>query len=209
MISLLNQYNLPARQVNINEYANLGEQTPSGYAWWISRLERYGFIGLLGNWQGGLVLHDLFANLLTKTNNPKNYTETDYVPAAGYPMYKYYAQNMTGMKVNTTGSNDRTFDAYATLGQDKVRVLAGTRTYLGDYQLTIENLQQAGYSDSQQVSVETFAFYGCNNIFDISGPARSLGMKSYQANGGSIDIQFTQYDNHTGWAFELPVQKQS
>lgn len=36
---LLQQYGLPERQVCINEYALFEQMLPSGYAWWISRLE--------------------------------------------------------------------------------------------------------------------------------------------------------------------------
>lgn len=63
--ALLDTYGLPPRQVNVNEYAQYSEMVPGGYVWWIAGLERFDFIGLLGNWQGGTVLHDLFANLLS------------------------------------------------------------------------------------------------------------------------------------------------
>ncbi|CAI6013739.1 unnamed protein product [Clonostachys chloroleuca] len=38
---------------------------------------------------------------------------------------------MTGYRVGTTGSSDRLFGAYATVGQDKVRVLNGIRVKAG------------------------------------------------------------------------------
>lgn len=53
LAALLTTYGLPSREVNINEYATYTEMKPSGYAWWIARLERYNFWGLLGNWQSG------------------------------------------------------------------------------------------------------------------------------------------------------------
>lgn len=66
---LLQTYQLPQRQVNVNEYAQYKEMVPGSYIWWIAGLERFDFIGLLGNWQSGTVLHDLFANLLSKSKN--------------------------------------------------------------------------------------------------------------------------------------------
>jgi hypothetical protein len=75
--ALLTTYNLPERQININEDANFDEQLPAGTAWWLSRLERYDAIGLRGNWLGGTALHDLFANILTKTVSPLDYAATD------------------------------------------------------------------------------------------------------------------------------------
>lgn len=70
--ALLNTYNAPQRQINVNEYAQYKEMVPGSYIWWIAGLERFDFIGLLGNWQSGTVLHDLFANLLSKAlSRPK------------------------------------------------------------------------------------------------------------------------------------------
>lgn len=40
---------------------------------------------------------------------------------------------MTGYRVGTTGSSDRLFGAYATVGQDKVRVLNGVRVKAGTW----------------------------------------------------------------------------
>ncbi len=42
-------------------------EVPAGAAWWLSCLERYDALGLRGNWEDGTALHDLFANLLTKS----------------------------------------------------------------------------------------------------------------------------------------------
>src|SRR5664279_708043 len=85
--ALLHQYNLPERQVFANEYAESSEMVPGSYIWWISRLERYDFLGMLGNWLGGTQLHDLFGGVLTKKSNPANYAATDYVAAPGFPVY--------------------------------------------------------------------------------------------------------------------------
>src|SRR4051812_24648725 len=114
--TLLRQNGLPERQVHINEYAQSSEMVPGSYIWWISRLERYDFLGMLGNWLGGTQLHDLFGGLLTKRSNPGKYAATDYEAAPGYPVYKYYNLNMTGLRANTTGSSDRWLDTYATIG---------------------------------------------------------------------------------------------
>ena len=40
---------------------------------------------------------------------------------------------MTGLRARTTGSIDRQFDTYATIGHDKVRIIAGVRLVTGNY----------------------------------------------------------------------------
>lgn len=54
--------------------------------------------------------------LLTKVTNPFNYTATDDEPAPEYPVYQYYYQNMTGVRVNTAGTTNLMFEVYANPG---------------------------------------------------------------------------------------------
>ncbi|KAK7967168.1 uncharacterized protein PG986_001445 [Apiospora aurea] len=205
--ALLRQHGLPERQVSINEYAAFNEMIPSGYAWWISRLERFDWIGLLGNWQGGTTLHDLFANLLTKSRNPRDYGASDYAAAPGYHVYRYYARNMTGVRVGTTGSEDGRFDAYATLGEDRVRVLAGPKVRSGQWKVQVEGLAAAGYADaSGSVDVESWEFQG-SNAFAVTGPPAYKGVKTYQYSSGSVIIPVSQTNNYTAHAFEIAVKK--
>ncbi|KAL7898779.1 hypothetical protein HDV63DRAFT_397281 [Trichoderma sp. SZMC 28014] len=136
--ALLSTYNTPQRQVNVNEYAQYKEMVPGSYIWWIAGLERFDFIGLLGNWQSGTVLHDLFADLIkpaAKKANPQNYTATDYAPAPGYWVYRYYATNMTGNRATIERSGDTHLDVYATIGQDRVRLIVGTKLQSGTWYL--------------------------------------------------------------------------
>lgn len=153
LTELLQTYQLPQQQININEYANSGERIPAGAAWWISRLERYDAIGLRGNWLSGTTLHDLFANLLTKVNNAFDYYATDYVPVGEYQVYKYYNLNMTGTRVQTTGTDDRLFDVYATVGNDKVRILSGARHTTGTWAITVNNLSAVGLPTSGTLNI--------------------------------------------------------
>lgn len=205
--ALLQQYKLPERQVSINEYAAFNEMVPSGYAWWISRLERYDWIGLLGNWQGGTTLHDLFANLLTKSRNPRDYAATDYAAAPGFHVYRYYARNMTGARATTTGSEDARFDAYATLGADRVRVLAGPKVRAGQWKVQVRGLAAAGYAGaSGSVDVEAWEFQG-SNAFAVTGPPAYKGVKTYQYSSGSVTIPVSQSNNYTAHAFEFVVKK--
>lgn len=209
LTSLLKQHNLPQRQVNINEYASSSEQVPAGAAWWISRFERYDTIGLRGNWMGGCMLHNLFANLLTSRGAdarsacaPK---PGDYAPAPEYWVYRYYARNMTGERVATTGSGDRVFDAYATAGgggqEDGVvvRVLAAARVAKGTWYLKISGLTPA----SGQVSVRTFAFRGGSSVYAVAAAPQDLGVVKHQVSGGEVTLRVDQTDTATAWAFEV------
>ena len=208
LAALLNKYGAPPRQVFVNEYAAAPEMVPSGYIWWISRLERYDMFGMLANWLGGTQLHDLFGGLLTKRGNPREYAATDYAPASGYPVYKYYGTNMTGLRVNTTGSTDRWLDVYATIGMDKVRVLAGVKVHTGTYAVVVRGLSAAGYaSGTASVDVATWSFDGDSTQRMVGDLPTSRGKASYKVADDSITIIINQKANHTGWAYEFDVKK--
>lgn len=201
---LLKRYNAPERQVFINEYAAAAEMVPSGYAWWISRLERYDTPGMLANWLGGTQLHDLFGGLLTKRSNPGSYAATDYAPAAGYPVYRYYGTNMTGLRATTTGSTDRWLDVYSTVGSDKVRILAGVKVHTGTYGITVQGLNAVGYT-SGSVEVQSFSFDG-KSTKEISTSATTRDKATYNIVNNAITIPVRQTANHTAWAFEFNVK---
>jgi len=200
---LLHQYGLPERQIFANEYAEQSEMVPGSYIWWISRLERYDFFGMLGNWLGGTQLHDLFAGLLTKKSNPANYAATDYAAAPGYPIYSYYNLNMTGLRANTTGSSDRLLDTYATIGVDKVRILAGVKLQTGAFSVVVQGLNAVGYT-SGSVAVSTYSFEGSSTKTIATG-LTSKGSKTYNISNNEITIPIQQDVTSSGWAFEFPV----
>ena len=204
--SLLTKYGAPSRQVFVNEYAAAAEMVPSSYIWWISRLERYNLYGMLANWLGGTQLHDLFGGLLTKRRDPGNCTATDYAPAAGYPVYKYYGSNMTGLRVNTTGSGDRWLDVYATIGTDKVRILAGVKVHTGTYVVVVRNMSAVGYAPGAAVDVTALSFDG-ESTKKIAGEPGRRGTTNYRVVDDAIIIEVRQTANHTGWAFEFDVKK--
>lgn len=202
--AMLKTYGLPTRQTNINEYAEFSEQIPTGIAWWIARLERYNFIGLLGNWQGGTVLHDLFANILTKTNSPTTYAETDYTAAPNYWVYHYYTQNMTGTRLATTGTGDNWLDVYATKDSSTVRLLVGTKIEVGTWYVQVNNLSAAGYATSGTVTISTWGFDGTDVWTPQAAPSfRNTVDHTYTDD--SVTFGIYQTDAHTAWAFEFAV----
>lgn len=202
LAKLLKDNRLPERQVNINEYANQGEQIPSGAAWWISRLERYNAIGLRGNWLSGWSLHDLLANLLTKTSDPHNYNATDYAPAPEFQVYKYYNLNMTGSRVETDGSGDALFDVYATVDDGKVRILSGARVTSGDWQITVNGLKAVGLPSEGSVNLQTWSFPG-KSVWDKVDAPTDGGVVSHKYSGDALTFPVHQTDNSTAWAFEF------
>ncbi|KAH6869282.1 hypothetical protein B0T10DRAFT_467349 [Thelonectria olida] len=112
---------LPAPQpVNINEDATNEEETPSAYAWWISRMERL--------WNAPL--YDSFANLLTNYHgNPTGTSNTNYMGDAGFRPYRYYAASMVGERGQTIGSTNRQWDCSTTIDSESglVRIPARSR----------------------------------------------------------------------------------
>ncbi|KAF5529495.1 glycoside hydrolase family 39 [Fusarium mexicanum] len=202
--NLLEAYQLPFRPVNINEYAVLSEEIPSGYSWWISRLERYNYAGLLGLWNPPL--YDNFANLLTKSpGDPKDPGNTNYVGAAGFPLYKYYAKKMVGQRAKTVGSTDRKWDCFATIGPrgDQVRILAGTRVVTGNYTLHIKGLDTVGYKGRGKLNAKFYAFYGSDDIFQPFGDPPYLGTQSVPIVNGEAQLNVNVTDPHTGWRIEF------
>ena len=202
---LLDTYGLPQRQVNINEYGLKSEITPSAYVWYIARLERYNYIGLLGNWQNGLALDDLMANLLTKKGDPLDYNNTDYLPAAGYPVMSYYATNMTGQRVSTAGSYDKKMDSYATM-DDRVRILTAPKRTTGNYTLQVLHVDAAGYEDGDTITVDGWTYGGTEDIFAPAPEPTRLDPLSLVAQSQTINIPVIQTDNHTAWVFEFGVK---
>lgn len=202
--ALLTQYGLPGREVNVNEYAILGEMHPSGYAWWIARLERYNFWGLLGNWNSGTALHDLFANLLTKESDPNDYAATDYVAAPGYWVYKYYNLNMTGERLATTGSNDGYLDVYATKDENTVRLLVGSRVREGTWTVQLSGLSSIGYDPSGTVSISTWGFGGANLTVPQAAPD-FRNTYDHRISDDTLSFAIYQNDIYTAWAFEFAV----
>ncbi|KAK9787142.1 putative Glycoside hydrolase family 39 protein [Seiridium cardinale] len=204
LAALLETYGLPEREVNINEYAVFDEMHPSGYVWWIARLERYNFWGLLGNWLSGTTLHDLFANLITKESDPYNYTATDYAAAPGWWVYRYYAQNMTGERVATTGSTDNLLDVYATKDNSTVRLLVGTRVASGTWSVQVNGLSSVGYGTSGTVSISTWGFDG-SDAFAVQGPPNFRNTVSHDFSDDTLTFPIYQTDTNTSWAFEFAV----
>ncbi|KAJ4288481.1 hypothetical protein N0V90_011717 [Kalmusia sp. IMI 367209] len=143
----------PEKKVNINEYLNLGDElNPAATVWWLSRFERYDTTGIRANWRGGpdgSQLRDFLASLLWRDSS-----DLPYQPNGDWQALKCYKTNMTGRHVSTTGSHDRKFDMYATIG-DKVRVLAGVRGETGTWALTIKNLDAVGLPSSGQLEIQT------------------------------------------------------
>lgn len=196
--ALLDQYKLPQRQVNINEYATSDEQRPAGAAWWISRLERYDTLGLRGNWLSGTTLHDLMANLLTKKNNPEDYAATDYLPTGEWQVYAYYNRNMTGQRVATTGSTDRLFDVYATIDGTSLKVLAGSRITAGTWSIQIE-----GISGDGNVDVHEYSFPGTTQYSVLEAPVDGgVSQTAIQSGVLTLDVKS---DNTTAYAYEVTL----
>lgn len=151
----LSHNNGPTPYIVIDEYGTSAEEVPGGSAWWISRLERYNMYGLRGNWASGAQLHDFLAGLLGKTDVTST-TGTGYYANGGkalfsstvlasfslfsqldcfcsdWNVYQYYATQMTGYRVATTGSTDRLMDCYAVVGSGIVRILVGGRQIIGE-----------------------------------------------------------------------------
>lgn len=210
LVSLLEQYNLPSRPININEYATFDEEVPAGSAWFISQLERINAHGLRGNWLSGYKLHDFMASLVSKPNALSNYDPQgkDYFPNGDYQVYKYYNGKMTGHRVGTVPSSDMKLDAYATVGEDGwARVLVGVRITKGTWNLKLDSLSSLGLPTSGTLDVHTYGFPVVSqypHFGEIDGPI-DLGWYGHDYSGDTVSFPVYQTDVHTAFAFEFRI----
>lgn len=84
--AMVQKYNAPEKQININEYATFDQQDSVGAAWWISRLERFDLLGLRGNWLSNCQLHDFLASLLGKSDT-NSCSSQGYYPNGEWQVY--------------------------------------------------------------------------------------------------------------------------
>jgi hypothetical protein len=155
-----------------------------------------------GNWLAGSTLHDLMANLLTKKNDPFNYTATDYITAGEYQVYKYYYLNMTGTRLQATGSGDRQLDVYATHDHKKVKLLVGARFNQGLWYVRLDNLCAYGLPSAGNLTIQTWGFPGATVWTPVDAPS-DLGQYTHIYSSGSLTFPIFQNDKTTAYAFEF------
>jgi hypothetical protein len=179
-------YDLPERLISVDEYAWPWRQDPANTAWYISQMERNDIVAMRANWNSREDLHDRMADLLGKTE------DGEYYPNGEWWMYKYYAE-MEGERAATKVAENLNFDVFATVGQDVVKILAGTRTYendttVGDYLLEVSGLDSAlGLDPFATVSVQTYRF-DFEGAFGEMGPPADLGTEDYNLSDGSVSF---------------------
>ncbi|KAI8312651.1 hypothetical protein K4K59_005761 [Colletotrichum sp. SAR11_240] len=195
----------PEKPININEYLNLADElNPAATAWHLSRFERYNTSGLRSNWRGGpdgSHLRDFLASLIWRDNE-----NLPYHPNGDWQALKYYNLNMTGYRAGTTGSEDRIFDVYATVGNDKVRALAGVRVKTGTWALTFKNLSAVGLPPAGELKIQTWGFTYEIPEAELDAPTdRGIATHSYTNDEITLAIYQTEEDWKTAWAFEFLV----
>ncbi|KAI5364651.1 Putative glycoside hydrolase superfamily [Septoria linicola] len=201
---LLQKYGAPSRPGNINEYATFDQQTSVGAAWWISRLERYTFIGLRGNWLSKCQLRDFMASLLAKTDT-NSCTGTGYYGNGEFQVYKYYNRNMTGVRAGTTGSGDGVMDVYTTIGSTAVKTLTGC-TNTGTYYVTINKLSAVGLPTSGSLAIQTYGFVDQGHFGRVDGPTnRGVFSHTYSGDSVTFPVYQTSQDQKTAWGFEFKI----
>jgi len=205
LVSLLNNYKLPMRPVNINEYATLTEEAPPGSAWWIAQLERINAHGLRGNWLSGRQLHDFMASLLGKTN-VNDATGTGYFGNGDFQLYKYYNQNMTGHRVGTSPSGDVKFDVYATVDGSRAKMIFGARpSNTGTWQIQINSLSSLGLPTSGTVKVKTWGFPLSGGHYGQVNAPVDKGTVAHTYSGNTLTLAAYMTDATTAYSWEVNV----
>lgn len=198
----MQQYNLPSRLININEYATYDEMVAGGYAWYIAKFERLNWVGLLGNWLMGSQLYDTLSNLLSRVGDFNDVTNTDYTPAAGYWIYQYYRNAMTGYRVSTISSSDGNCDVFATVGTDKVRLLITCHFSSVDYNIQVNNLASIGYPADGTIDVQVTRFNSTSSPSDPIPAPYGVGSFQMQVSNGVGSIPVFPVNTDYAYAFD-------
>ena len=201
MNSFYSLYGAPKRAYTINEYINANEdRMNAANAWHIARLERYNATGLRANWLSGGELHDFLAELVYRPN-----AQAAYQPNSAWMMYRYYAQDMVGTKLATSGTADRALDVFATRGADKkVRILTGVRAQVGTWEIEVRNLAAIGLPAAGTLTIQTWGFDDTGLRGVSTGPSnRGLFTHTYAGGILRFPIFQTDVDAKTAWAFEF------
>ncbi|KAF5660320.1 short chain dehydrogenase oxidoreductase [Fusarium circinatum] len=139
---------------------------------------------------------------LLETPDPGN---TNYVGAAGFPLFKFYAKKMVGERAKTVRSTDGKWDCFATIGPrgDRVRILAGIRVATGNYTLRIKGPETVGYKSRGKLDAKFYAFYDSDDIFQPFGDPPYLGTQSVPIVNREAQLNVHVTDPHTGWRIEF------
>ena len=175
--ALRTRHGLPQRPIDVNEYAWPTEQNPGTSAWYLAQLERYNLRGLRANWGSGQGLHDTMANLVFRSGNT-------YRPNGEWYLYRHYA-NMTGNRVATVSSSDRLFDVFATVSGTVGKLIAGTRTIQGPYEIKVSGLTALGLPQQGSVRVSTLRFDWKGDKTDTGAPI-NLGVRQINYSGNTV-----------------------
>lgn len=113
---------------------------------------------------------------------------------------------MTGTRAETTGTGDRVMDVYATIGEDKVRVLTGVRLATGTWYVTINGLSSVGLPAAGSLNIHTWGFVDQGHYGEVDAPT-DRGYYSHEYSGDSVTFPIfqTNQDEYTAWAFEFDV----
>lgn len=180
-------YSLPERPIDVNEYASIEEQNPANSAYYLAQLERHNIRGLRANWGGGENLHDFLGNLIAKNGQ-------EYYANGEWQLYKYYG-SMVGERLATSAASDLKFDAFAVLSGNQLKVLAGTRTIDGQYDITIQGFSEVGLPEEGTLNVRRYQF-------DWDGPqgriydALDLGESVYNYSSNKVGSSWLPFTDH-------------
>ncbi|KAF5582650.1 glycoside hydrolase family 39 [Fusarium pseudocircinatum] len=199
------QHNLPARPIQINEFALREEQQPAGSVWYISRFERNNIQGLRANYGFYGQLYDFQAGLLGKPHADDDQYNAEgggYYANGEWQLLAYYA-NMQGRRVGTTGTSDGKFEVFATKdGSNKFKIIAGARRTMGTWKIQVKGLSSLKLSKSGSIRVQQLRF-DFDGYYGKVGTPVDLGTKTYKYSNDVVTFQVTPSTINTAYAFEL------
>ncbi|KXH56740.1 hypothetical protein CSAL01_03184 [Colletotrichum salicis] len=104
--------------------------------------------------------------------------------------------------VQVLRSDDRLFDVFATVENNSVKILVGTRTVQKNYETKVSGLSKLGLPSDGSVQVRTLRFDWAGTKAEIGEPL-DLGVTSLSSASDSLTILVEPPTNSTAFAFEL------
>lgn len=98
-----------------------------------------------------------------------NTTTSSYSPNGEWYLYKYYA-DMVGERVDTAASADAKSDVFAVVDGGVAKILTGTRSVQGTYEVVVSGLTRLGLPKDGTVQVHTRRFDWAGAKVDVGGP---------------------------------------
>lgn len=94
-------------------------------------------------------------------------------------------------------------DVFAVVGEDKVRILAGSRVAAGQWGVNVHGLSSIGLPADANIQVNAWEFVGTESHFDEGQRPKKLQTLEVQIQDDMVHLLIDQKDARSAFAFEF------